>query len=186
MAVSKWSLTMEFIIKSNSTNTISWFNDPSKTRWNFQNLIRESLSQFAVHNRWSTVHVKRSGNEVADLLAKADAHGSINFVCVLGFCRLFWYILINEQFKKSTRPKIYKNKKKTHPNWVAWARPTSHLAHEIVLPQPFSLQTLLSPLPKVSLHHLHLNYIHLFNFFLTKSPKATTITMEMDKIQLTP
>lgn len=73
---SRWSLTMDFIIKSYSVNTVSWFNDPSKSPWNFQNLMRESLSQFSMHIRQSIIHVRRSSNEVANFHVRVGAHDS--------------------------------------------------------------------------------------------------------------
>lgn len=46
---SKWLGAATFIIKSDYSNAVSWFYNPSRSSWRFQSIIREALFCFARH-----------------------------------------------------------------------------------------------------------------------------------------
>lgn len=75
-AAFRWSDVAPLDIESDSTNVISLFVSPTSTQWRFQNIIREATIQFVRQIEWSISYTRRSGNEVADILARVEVSGS--------------------------------------------------------------------------------------------------------------
>ncbi|XVE77582.1 hypothetical protein DITRI_Ditri13aG0075100 [Diplodiscus trichospermus] len=70
----------KLIIESDSRNAVKWISEPKEAPWRMRKLIGhiENLKMHATN--WSIVHTLREGNEMADGLTKAEAHGSNDLV----------------------------------------------------------------------------------------------------------
>lgn len=79
VATSRWSGSASFVIESDSSNVVFWFLNSSAAPWTFQRIIREVVSCFGRHVFWSINYICRSGNKVADSLARVGVLG-LNFI----------------------------------------------------------------------------------------------------------
>ncbi|EOY10280.1 Uncharacterized protein TCM_025650 [Theobroma cacao] len=71
-AASRWVTTHGLIIESDSTTAIKWIKDPASAPWRLRNHVLHLLSLASKVNQWDIQHILRSGNSIADSLAKAE------------------------------------------------------------------------------------------------------------------
>lgn len=81
-AASHWLPTSQFLIESDSANVVAWFKNSNSAPWMFRNINRESIQHFGRHISWTILHIRRTGNDAADVLACIGALGAslIDFV----------------------------------------------------------------------------------------------------------
>lgn len=97
--VSRWALMHLFMFKSDCQLVVAWVADPMSVSWHFHLIFRECCLIFGIGINWSMSHISRSGNEIAEILARSGSSGVIEFTCVMSFKLIFIFglcILLNK------------------------------------------------------------------------------------------
>lgn len=74
-----WVNSYLFAFKSDSSNVLVLFGNPSQATKQFQNIIRECKHIFGQDIRWLLSYIRRSGNEKANLLARMATYYGLHF-----------------------------------------------------------------------------------------------------------
>ncbi|EOY04001.1 Uncharacterized protein TCM_019252 [Theobroma cacao] len=79
---SRWCSPHSFILECDNCTVVKWLLNPKDVPWRLRVIVFQTSSFLAKIDMWTTKHIPRSVNEVADSLAKEGVHRLVDFLWI--------------------------------------------------------------------------------------------------------